>query len=358
MLNTLSTEIRVTYYHRKPRGAQFSIERLFRDVRGALPDGVCASVAVSRFCGSGLCSRVWNIVEAWARQGNVNHITGDVHYVALLLRGSRTVLTIHDLATAHRLDGWRRRVFVFLWLQLPAARVAAITTISETTRRDLIRMASIDSKKIRVIHNCVSSEFKPVTVPFNCAHPRILQVGTGTNKNLERVVMALAGIPCHLRIIGSLSTGQVAALETAGVVYSSSAGLADSQMVTEYRQADMIVFASTSEGFGLPIIEAQATGRPVVTSNISSMPEVAGLGACLVDPFDPRTIRNGILKVIHDTAYREELITQGFVNVERFRAREISRQYADLYAQLYMGEVRAASRAHPDSLGNARRDNH
>ncbi len=348
----------MTYFHRKPRGLQFSIERLFRDIRAALPDRVCASVAVSRFCGSGIFSRVWNIVEAWARQGDVNHITGDVHYVALLLRGSRTVLTIHDLATAHRLDGWRRRVFIFLWLQLPAARVAAITTISETTRRDLIQIASIDSKKIRVIPNCVSSDFNPVPVPFNCAHPRILQVGTGTNKNLERVVLALAGIQCHLRIIGSLSTDQVVALDTAGVLYSSSAGLADSQIVLEYSQADMIVFASTSEGFGLPIIEAQATGRPVVTSNISSMPEVAGLGACLVDPFDPGSIRNGIEKVIQDTAYREELIKQGFLNVERFRAREISRQYADLYAQLYMGEYRAPIRARQSSLENSQRDNH
>jgi glycosyltransferase involved in cell wall biosynthesis len=348
----------VTYFHRKPRGAQFSIERLFRDIRAALPNGFCASVAVSRFCGSGIFSRVWNIVEAWARQGDVNHITGDVHYVALLLRGSRTVLTIHDLATAHRLHGWRRRVFVLLWLQIPAARVAAITTISETTRRDLIQMASIDSKKIRVIHNCVSSDFNPVPVLFNCAHPRILQVGTGTNKNLERVVRALAGIPCHLRIIGSLSTDQVVALETAGILYSSSAGLADSQMIVEYSQADMIVFASTSEGFGLPIIEAQATGRPVVTSNISSMPEVAGLGACLVDPFDPGSIRNGIERVIQDAAYREELITQGFLNVERFRAREISRQYADLYAQLYMGGYPAAIRARKSSLENSQRDNH
>ena len=347
------SEIRVIYYHRNPRGGQFSIERLFRDIRAALPEGICASVAVCRFSGSGIWSRVWNIFEAFARQGDVNHITGDIHYVALLLRGSRTVLTIHDLATAHRLHGWRRRVFVFLWLQLPAARVAAITTISETTRRDLIQIASIDSKKIRVIHNCVSSDFNPVPALFNCAHPRILQVGTGTNKNLERVVLALAGIPCHLRIIGSLSTDQVVALETAGVSYSSSAGLPDSQIVVEYSEADMIVFASTSEGFGLPIIEAQATGRPVVTSNISSMPEVAGLGACLVDPFDPGSIRSGILKLIHDTAYREELITQGFLNVERFRAREISRQYADLYAQLYMGEFRAASRVQQSSLGNS-----
>jgi len=358
VLNTLSTQIGVTYYHRKPRSAQFSIERLFRDIRAALPEGICASVAVSRFFGSGILSLVWNILEAFARQGDVNHITGDIHYLALLLRGSRTVLTIHDLATAHRLYGWRRRVFVLLWLQLPAARVAVITTISETTRRDLIRVASIDSKKIRVIHNCVSSEFTPVPIPFNGAHPRILQIGTGANKNIERVVSALLGIPCHLHIIGSLSTDQVVALKSAGVVYSSNADLTDSQMVAEYRQADMIVFASTSEGFGLPIIEAQSTGRPVVTSNISSMPEVAGLGACLVDPFDPGSIRNGILKVIHDTAYREELITQGFLNVERFRTREISRQYADLYAQLYMGEFRAASRVQQSSLENSQRDNH
>ena len=70
----------------------------------------------------------------------------------------------------------------------------------------------------------------------------------------------------------------------------------------------MLTFVSTYEGFGLPILESQATGRPVVTSNVSSMPEVAGDAACLVNPYDADSIREGILRVINDDAYRKDLM--------------------------------------------------
>jgi glycosyltransferase involved in cell wall biosynthesis len=97
---------------------------------------------------------------------------------------------------------------------------------------------------------------------------------------------------------------------------------------------DLLVFASTFEGFGLPIVEAQATGRPVVTSNIMSMPEVAGDAACLVDPFNVSSIREGVLKVINDSDYRNALVKAGFENVKRFQPEQIARQYAELYHEL------------------------
>jgi glycosyltransferase involved in cell wall biosynthesis len=97
----------------------------------------------------------------------------------------------------------------------------------------------------------------------------------------------------------------------------------------------MVVFASTYEGFGLPIVEANATGRPVVTSNIFSMPEVAGDAGCFVDPFDASSIRAGIVRVVEDEAYRQGLIKKGFKNVKRFRADAIAHQYAELYNDLF-----------------------
>jgi Glycosyltransferase len=82
----------------------------------------------------------------------------------------------------------------------------------------------------------------------------------------------------------------------------------------------------------MPIIEAQTVGRPVVTSNCSSMPEVAGVGgACLVDPFDVASIRAGVLRVIKDPDYREALVKRGFENVCRFRPQAIARAYCALY---------------------------
>ncbi|HYC29383.1 MAG TPA: glycosyltransferase, partial [Chitinophagaceae bacterium] len=118
------------------------------------------------------------------------------------------------------------------------------------------------------------------------------------------------------------------------IEFDYRSGLSDEEMVQAYVQADIIAFASTYEGFGMPILEGQATGRPVITSNISSMPEVAGNAACLVDPFDVTAIRAAFDKVITDDAYREKLIMDGLENVKRFSPQLIADKYLQLYKQM------------------------
>jgi glycosyltransferase involved in cell wall biosynthesis len=81
----------------------------------------------------------------------------------------------------------------------------------------------------------------------------------------------------------------------------------------------------------MPILEAQTVGRPVVTSNLSSMPEVAGTAACLVDPLSVASIREGVQRVIQDAPYREGLIAAGFENVKRFQAETVARAYGEVY---------------------------
>jgi glycosyltransferase involved in cell wall biosynthesis len=185
-----------------------------------------------------------------------------------------------------------------------------------------------------VVHCCVSHDFKPFPRVFDAKKPHILQVGTSETKNLLRVAEALKGITCHLQIVGRLSGVQEATLKRFGIEFSTFANISDQQLVEIYKQCDMVIFASTYEGFGLPILEANAVGRPVITGNILSMPEVAGDAACLVDPFDVESIRTGILKVIRDPVYREELIQFGFKNVERFKPQKIVEEYVKLYKEI------------------------
>ena len=326
--------IRVVYFQRRPQGANFSLERLFADVRRALPASINTEVVVSRFPSKGILRRIYNMLEAACHQGDVNHIAGDVHFLAFLLRKKRTLLTILDLVSVHRLQGWRRTVFLFLWYWLPIKRVAVVSVISEFTKQDLLRHIRVNPQKVRVLHAPVSAAFQPAAGEFDAANPVILQVGTGPNKNVERVAQALQGISCHLCVIGNLDENQSRVLRQCGVEYSSVSNISDAQVVDEYRRCDMLVFASTYEGFGLPIVEAQATGRPVVTSTACSMPEVAGDAACLVDPRDVASIRTGILKVIDDSSYRDQLVRRGFENVKRFRAESIAAQYAAIYREL------------------------
>ena len=157
---------------------------------------------------------------------------------------------------------------------------------------------------------------------------------TGENKNLLRIAEALQGIPCHLRVIGRLSREQASRLQACGVDFTAAEHLERQQMVQEYRDCDIMLLASLAEGFGLPILEAQATGRPVVTSSVPPMPEVAGEGACYVDPLCVDSIRAGLLRVRDDAAARQRWIAEGFRNVERFRPAVVARQYAALYEEL------------------------
>jgi glycosyltransferase involved in cell wall biosynthesis len=326
--------MKVTYYHRRPKSEYVSIERVFAEVRRHLPSPIQPQTAVSTFPSQGLFRRVYNMLEAAFRQGDVNHVTGDVHYLTLLLRRRRTLLTIHDCVSLERLSGFRWRLFFVLWYWLPARRSAIISVISESTKRELLRYLQCDPAKIRVVHNPCPRGFRASPRAFNAEKPVILQVGVGVNKNLCRVAEALQGISCRLRIIGKLGDEHVRALQECRVEYSSVSGISDEQLVGEYQRCDMVVFASTYEGFGLPIIEAQATGRPIVTSNRFSMPEVAGEAACFADPFDVQSIRRAILQVVEDANLRDRIVRLGYENVKRFEPGEIAAQYVKLYREL------------------------
>jgi glycosyltransferase involved in cell wall biosynthesis len=126
----------------------------------------------------------------------------------------------------------------------------------------------------------------------------------------------------------------MSALSENNIDYSSVANISDDEIVREYERSDMLVFVSTYEGFGLPIVEANAVGRPVITSNILSMPEVAGDAACLVDPLNVSEIKDGIRRIITDAHYRKQLVENGYRNAKRFEAAAVAGQYAQLYEEV------------------------
>ena len=323
----------VIHFQRLPNSSNHSIERVFASVRGALRE-VEIVVSVCPFESRGIFKRLCNIVYAWSQESDVNHITGDVHYIALLLRKHRTVLTVCDCGGMLRESGLRRRLFHLMWLKMPVARSAIVTVISEQTKQEVLRYTSCPEERIRVIPVPVGSEFQPAPKPFRSDRPTILQVGTGRNKNIERLTEAISGLQCRLDVVGPLSAEIQRRLARAGVLFEWASNLSDSEVAAKYRDADLVTFCSTYEGFGMPITEANAIGRPVVTSRIEPMVSVAGGAACLVDPYDPMSIRSGILRVIEDRHYREVLVRLGFENAKRFSAEAVAQSYMAVYREL------------------------
>jgi glycosyltransferase involved in cell wall biosynthesis len=338
--------MQVVYYHRKRRlNANFSIESVFERVRQALPPEIDARVRVAPFLSNGIFRRLAIAIDARRHQGQINHVTGDINFAGLLLDRRRTVLTSHDCSYLARCTGLKRRLLKLFWLDLPVRRARFVTTVSEAAKRDILSNTKCDPEKIVVIYNPIAAEYLHRPKDFNVLNPRVLQIGTAPNKNIPRLLQALKGIDCTFVIIGNLNDEVLGLIQEHRIRYENYKNLSLAELIRQYELSDMVVFASTIEGFGLPILEANAVGRPVVTSNLSSMPEVAGNAACLVDPLDVESVRAGILRVLREKSFREELIRNGLENVRRFQPDTIAADYLRLYRQI-LNE----SKSFPDSM--------
>lgn len=328
--------MKVRLIQRQPHIGQFSVEGYFSRVMEAFAGlKLDVTLDVVPHQSRGLIPRLKIINYARNRKGDVTHITGDIHFAALGLNPEKTVVTVLDCGSLHRLEGLKREVMRQFWFSLPLRHLGAITVISAETKRDLLQwVPTLDPERIHVVPVSVSELFTRVDSEFNKLKPRVLQVGTKENKNLIRLFEALKDIDCHLVIVGRLSDNHKDALKENQIEYTNLIGITDEELVSEYQKADILAFASTFEGFGMPIVEAQIVGRPVVTSNCASMPEVAGDAAVLVDPFSVTSIREGFLKIITDDEYRRELVERGFSNAKRFDNVAIARQYISIYESL------------------------
>jgi len=326
--------LKVVYFQRNPREEDYSIEGLFNAIREAMPIEIECKVAISKYVSVGVIRRMYNIFEAYFRQGDINHITGDIHYLSFLLRKKNTILTILDCHFAHKYVGISRYVVQLLWYIIPAKRVSCITTGSNSTKNELLKYINCDESKIKVIHCCVPTKYKFAEKEFNISKPVILQVGTGHNKNLFRLFEALHGIKCRLDLIGKLTVEHKKYLEDFGIEYNNSSNLSENEMFIKYKECDLVAFISTYEGFGMPVLEANTVGRPIITSNVYSIPEVAGNAACCVDPYNVFEIKEGIKRIIEDAGYRMMLINNGRKNIERFTPEFIAKCYRAVYMEM------------------------
>lgn len=324
-------KIDVLHIQRRPGAGHHSMEVLFGQVRDALPRETAVRVAVCPHPSTGLIPRVRSLLWARSLRAGLFHIVGDVHYLALALPRDRTILTVHDCGVLRGKSGLRRLLLRKLWFAWPAQRAAAVTTISAFSRHELSQSAGIPPERITVIPNCVGEGFAPDAAERS-PHPTVLLVGTAANKNLARVLPALHGLAVRVALVGRTDAEQQKLLKS--LDHENPCDLDASSMAALYRRACVLVFASTYEGFGLPIIEAQACGTPVITSSRPPMDEVAGGAAVLVDPEDAGAIREAVAGLLNDANLREDLAARGLANAARFSPRQTAAGYNEIYRQV------------------------
>lgn len=291
----------------------------------------------------GLFDRLKIVKQAWESKSEIYHITGDVNFAAFGLIGKKSVLTIHDLIFYHKAGGIRKIILGFFWLKAPCFLAKRITTISEETRKDLISIVPKISKKISVIPNPLTisiedSQFAKKSNPI-VSDSYILLVGTKDNKNITRQLEAIkfAGWDNQVVILGE----KTKEIENAQLLFGSrlilKSNLNQQDLYNLYINAEFLMFCSIAEGFGLPILEAQYFGCPVLTSNCSSMPEVGDDAVLYADPFDVVSMKNKILEILENPELKESLITKGFSNISRFTSERIASEYFKVYMGLVNG---------------------
>ena len=331
----------VVYLFRSP-GTGHSIETVFGSIVAAQQQaGMSVTSVLLPHISRGLKS-VWQnarFLHNLARNSppdTLFHVTGDVHYAVLMLPRSRTVLTIHDGSLLKK-NGHRPLRYAFFWLLwycLPVWWVVKLTVISEKTRQELIQYVGRVGRKAVVVPNGYDPAFFQLPKLFcpNC--PVLLQIGTAPNKNLHRLIAAVTGLPCTLVIVGPLTDELRNALKNHRIDYQNHVDLKQPDLISLYETCDIATFVSTYEGFGMPVLEANAVGRVVIASDIQPLRDIAPDAAQFVDPTDVAAIRAGILRLIQDDAYRQTLINAGWNNAQRFTAAHTALRYRLLYRQM------------------------
>jgi len=277
-------------------------------------------------------------------------------YVLPPFINTRTIVSIHDLAHEHFPESFHPLEAVRMRMQVRATakRAGHITTISKFSAADIERTYGISPEKISVAHLSAAERFHPrnkqscqdhLSRTYGIDFPFILYVGRiQERKNLLRLVEAYdrlrkQGTTVKLVIAGKKDwqaeklLARVNDLGLTGAVFFPGY-IPDDDLPLFYGAAEVFVFPSIFEGFGLPVVESMASGVPTITSYGSSLEEVAGDGALLVDPYDVPAMAETIQRLLENAELRERMIGQGLRRSAEFNPKQFSLNLLDSYRAL------------------------
>jgi glycosyltransferase involved in cell wall biosynthesis len=280
------------------------------------------------------------------------------HYVLPPAVGCRSVVTIHDcihLMFPQYLPNRAAYVYARASMWAAAKRSHRILTVSEASKRDILHFFNVPPEKIVVVYNAIDERFRTspaaedmarVRERYQLDHGFVLYAGNiKPHKNLVRLIEAFDTLrktgfdDLKLLIIGD-EISRLPALRRA--VHSHKLHkqvrflgfLPDETLAVLYRLAAVFVFPSLYEGFGLPPLEAMASGTPVVTSNVSSMPEVVGDAAVLIDPYSVDSIVEGVRRVLTNPELASDLRARGIERAREFSWERSVARTRDLYQEV------------------------
>ncbi len=281
-----------------------------------------------------------------------------VQYTAPLYCPSPFVVSVHDVSYLERPEYFTnaRRLQLRTTVANTVKRAARILTVSEFSSRRIQAAYDIPPERVEVIHNAVSPRFRPVqpkvsfetvSEEFGLQWPYILSVGDlqprknhlGLIAAFEELIRNYPQMPHHLVLVGKPTWFAPRVYEAASRSAVSNRihftdFVNDDDLLHLYNAAEMVIYPSFYEGFGLPILEAQACGRAVACSNTSAMPEVADSAALLFDPNSKSEILKAMRDLLLDSDLRQRMERLGPKNAARFSWEKAARQTLDVYYEV------------------------
>ncbi len=303
-------------------------------------------------------ARIWHRtglpvpVEVFAGKVDLFHATDFT--LPPTLSHTKTIVTVHDMSYVRVSDAASPKLKAYLDVVVPRStkRADHVIADSQATKDDLMSLYSLPDEKITVLLSGIDSRYQKITdndailtmrniykIPSS---PYLFTIGTiQPRKNYSRVIRALKilrekGYDLHLVIAGGkgwLEDEMYKTLAESGMQdYVHLIGFADDEHIAAlYSGAECVVFPSLYEGFGFPVLEGMACGTPVVTSNVSSLPEVAGDAALMVDPYDIEAISDAIQRILDDSELGDMLIQRGFEQSKKFTWENSAKHLREIY---------------------------
>ncbi len=300
------------------------------------------------------------ILPAKAKRCHVDVMFYPDHTASLFKKTSPVVLTIHDLAFMAMPDTFPfgKRIYKTLAVRQSVRSADRIIADSQATKDDCIKLLGIPEDEIKVIHNGIDSYFKKITEPALLTNTRkklglfkniILFVGTlEPRKNVIRLIRAYAHLCKSMHLEHELVIAGKKGWMYSGIFHEvERLGLKDrvhflnyvsqQDLVNLYSMADLFVYPSLYEGFGFPPLEAMACEVPVVASNVSSLPEVLGDAALLIDPYSTDEMVAAMSKILSDVEFSQRLKAKGLERVKQYSWQNFAVQLLKVFEEINVG---------------------
>ncbi|TFF35519.1 glycosyltransferase family 4 protein [Mucilaginibacter psychrotolerans] len=309
------------------------IGRLYKEVISRTPESINLSVLESDF-------KLGHPLSPWYLGKQVEQNNSDVFYSPSYMPPWHSaipfVITIHDLNHLYYYTRFHK-LYLKHFIAYLATRAKKVITVSNYTKAEIVKALKLNPGKIEVVYNGVEPVFAANTESLNFGRPYFFYIGNRRGyKNIHRMLAAFAAARIPTDYIIALSGNTDGEIEAAITSLSLNervkflGNISEAELPSVYKGAYGLLFVSLMEGFGLPVIEAMASGTPVITSNITSLPEVAGNAALLVNPLETASIATAIEQLVDDSGLHTQLSAAGRRQAGKFCWENTARQTWDI----------------------------